>query len=118
MCKHYPPRELTVTLEDGREFTIEIMGMVSGKKARNKMPTYGKHSAKFGVWLAKDHIKLERYNDATDADNELFHFFFVANCQALELSANREKIRNKSGDVYQAITDGLDRVMTKVCQDS
>lgn len=118
MCKHYPPRELTVQLDDGRETTIEIVGMVGGKEARNQLPTYGKHSAQFGVWLAKDHIKVERYNDAIGADNEFFHFFFIANCQDLELSANREKIRNKSGDVYQAITDELDRFMTKVCQES
>ena len=118
MCKHYPPRELSVTLEDGREFTIEVVGMVAGKGARNQMPTYGKHSAQFGVWLAKDHIKVERYNDSIGADNEFFHFFFIANCQELELSANREKIRNKSGDIYQAITNELDRFMTKVCQDS
>lgn len=118
MCKHYPPRELTVALDDGRELTIEVVGMVGGKEARNELPTYGKHSAQFGIWLAKDHIKVERYNDAIGADNEFFHFFFVANCQQLELSANREKIRNKSGDVYQAITDELDRFMTKVCQDS
>ncbi|WP_336000178.1 ATP-binding protein [Halorientalis halophila] len=118
MCKHYPPRELTVTLDDGRELTVEVVGMVGGKEARNKLPTYGKHSAQFGIWLAKDHIKVERYNDAIGADNEFFHFFFIANCQGLELSANREKIRNKSGDAYQAITDELDRYMTKVCQDS
>lgn len=118
MCKHYPPRELTVTLDNGRELTIEVVGMVGGKEARNKLPTYGKHSAQFGIWLAKDHIKVERYNDAIGADNEFFHFFFIANCQDLELSANREKIRNKSGDVYQAITDELDRYMTKVCQES
>jgi len=118
MCKHYPPRELTVTLDDGRDLTIEVVGMVGGKEARNKLPTYGKHSAQFGIWLAKDHIKVERYNEAIGADNEFFHFFFIANCQDLELSANREKIRNKSGDVYQAITDELDRYMTKVCQES
>jgi hypothetical protein len=118
MCKHYPPRELNVTLDDGRELTIEVVGMVGGKEARNKLPTYGKHSAQFGIWLAKDHIKVERYNDAIGADNEFFHFFFVANCQDLELSANREKIRNKSGDVYQTIMDELDRYMTKVCQES
>lgn len=118
MCKHYPPRELTITLDDGREVEMEVVGMVGGKKARNQLPTYGKHSAQFGIWLAKDHIKVERYNDAIGADNEFFHFFFVANCQDLELSANREKIRNKSGDVYQAITDELDRYMTKVSQES
>jgi len=118
MCKHYPPRELNVTLNDGLELNIEVVGMVGGKEARNKLPTYGKHSAQFGIWLAKDHIKVEQYNDAIGADNEFFHFFFIANCQDLELSANREKIRNKSGDVYQAITDELDRYMTKVCQES
>jgi hypothetical protein len=118
MYKHYPPEELTVTLDDGRELMIEIVGMIGGKEARNELPTYGKHSAQFGVWLAKDHIKVERYNAAIGADNEFFHFFFVANCQDLELSANREKIRDKSGDVYQTITDELDRYITKVCQDS
>ncbi|QGX96308.1 ATP-binding protein [Haloplanus rallus] len=118
MCKHYPPRELNVTIDDGRELTMEVVGMVGGKEARNKLPTYGKHSAQFGIWLAKDHIKVERYNDAIGADNEFFHFFFIANCQDLELSANREKIRNKSGNIYQAITDELDRYMTKVCQES
>ena len=118
MCKHYPPRELNVMLDDGRELTIEVVGMVGGKNTRNKLPTYGKHSAQFGIWLAKDHIKVERHNDAIGADNEFFHFFFIANCQDLELSANREKIRNKSADVYQAITDELDRYMTKVCQES
>lgn len=116
MCKVYPPRRLTIPVND-REITVEIVGMIGGKEARNELPTYGKHSAQFGVWLAKDHIKVERYNDAIGADNEFFHFFFVANCQDLELSANREKIRNKSGDVYQAIIDELDRFMTKVCQD-
>lgn len=118
MCKHYPPHELTATLDNGRELTIEVVGMIGGKEARNKLPTYGKHSAQFGVWLAKDHIKVERYNDAIGADNKFFHFFFIANCQDLELSANREKIRNKSSDTYQAITQELDRYITKVCQDA
>ena len=118
MCKHYPPQEVTVTLDEGYELTIEVVGMVGGKKARNELPTYGKHSAQFGMWLAKDHIKVEQYNDAIGADNEFFHFLFIANCQEIELSANREKIRNKSGSIFQKITDELDRYMTKVCQDS
>lgn len=117
MCKHYPPRVLTIT--DGeREYDLEIVGMVAGKEARNELPTWGKHSTMFGVWLAKDHIKVEQYNDAVGADNEFFHFFFIANCQGLELSSNREKIRNKSGEIYEAITNELDRFMTRVCQDT
>lgn len=117
MCKKYPPKTLSATVDDGREVEIQVVGIVGGKKARNQMPTYGKHSAQFGVWLAKDFIKVERVNDTISADNEFFHFFFIANCQNLELSANREKIRNKSGVVFQAITDELDRFMTWVCQD-
>jgi len=49
--------------------------MVGGKDARNELPTYGKHSAQFGVWLAKDHIKVERVNDTISHDNEFLHFF-------------------------------------------
>ncbi|SNR65542.1 Histidine kinase-, DNA gyrase B-, and HSP90-like ATPase [Halorubrum ezzemoulense] len=117
MCKHYSPRELTVETENGTETTVEVVGMVGGKDARNELPTYGKHSAQFGVWLAKDHIKVERVNDTISHDNEFLHFFFIANCQDLELSANREKIRNKSSPVYQAIVEELSHYLSKIASD-
>jgi hypothetical protein len=116
MCKHYPPRELEVEYEGGTT-TVEVVGMVGDKAARNKLPTYGKHSAQFGVWLAKDHIKVEQINDVISHDNEFIHFFFVANCQDLELSANRETIRNKASDVFQAVEERLDHYMSKVVAD-
>jgi hypothetical protein len=116
MCKHYPPRELEVEY-DGGSTTVQIVGMIGDKAARNELPTYGKHSAQFGVWLAKDHIKIEQVNDVISHDNEYIHFFFIANCQDLELSANRETIRNKSSGLYQAILDRLDHYMSKVASD-
>lgn len=116
MCKVYPPREL-VAEAGGRSTTIEVVGMVGGKAARDELPTYGRHSAQFGIWLAKDHIKVERLNEAISHDNEYIHFFFVANCQDLELSANRETIRNKSDPLYQAIEDELNHYLSKVGSD-
>ncbi|MCL9817785.1 ATP-binding protein [Natronocalculus amylovorans] len=117
MCKHYPPRELLVETENGEQTVVEVVGMVGGKEARNELPTYGKHSVQFGVWLAKDHIKVERLNEAISHDNEFLHFFFVANCQDIELSANREKVRNKSSPVYQAITEELTHYLSKITAD-
>ncbi|WP_123538155.1 ATP-binding protein [Halosimplex salinum] len=116
MCKIYPPQELTIP-HDGGTTTAQVVGMVGGKAARNELPTYGKHSAQFGVWLAKDFIKVERVNEAISHDNEFLHFFFIANCQELELSANRGKIRNKSSPVYQALVDELDHFLSKVGED-
>lgn len=116
MCKHYPPRELEVSY-DGGTTTIQIVGMVGGKQARNELPTYGKHSAQFGVWLAKDHIKVERINDIISHDNEFIHFFFIVNCQDLELSANRETIRNKSSPVFRAIKEEANYYLSKVAND-
>ena len=117
MCKHYPPREFSVEMEEGGETTVQVVGMVGGKDARNELPTYGKHSAQFGVWLAKDHIKVERLNEAISHDNEFLHFFFIANCLDIELSANREKVRNKSSPVYQAIEEELSHYLSKVASD-
>jgi hypothetical protein len=91
--------------------------MVGGKEARNELPTYGRHSAQFGIWFAKDHIKVERLNEAISHDNEYIHFMFVANSQDIELSANRETIRNKSSPVYQAIKEELEYYLSKVTQD-
>jgi hypothetical protein len=116
MCKHYDRRELEVEY-DGGTTTVDIIGMIGGKAARNELPTYGRHSAQFGVWLAKDDIKVEQYNEAISHDNEFLHFFFIANCQEFELSANRETIRNKTSDVYQAACEEIEYYMSKVVQD-
>jgi hypothetical protein len=116
MCKHYPAKEIGVEY-DGGKTQIQIVGMVGGKKTRNELPTYGRHSAQFGIWLAKDHIKVERLNEAISHDNEYIHFFFVVNCQDIELSANRETIRNKASPVYRAVRDEVEYYLSKVTQD-
>lgn len=117
MCKLYGPDRITLDHDDGTS-TVEIVGMAGGKEARNELPTFGRHSTQFGVWLAKDHIKVERLNEAISHDNEFIHFLFVANCQDLELSANRGKIRNKSSSVYQALERELKHYLSKVTHDS
>lgn len=116
MCKRYPPEEIEVSHDEGTS-KIQVVGMAGGKAARNELATYGKHSAQFGVWLAKDHIKIEQANQVISSDNEFLHFFFIANCQDLELSANRGKIRNKASPVYSAIIEELDHYMSKVAND-
>jgi hypothetical protein len=116
MCKHYPAREIEIPY-DGGTTTLQIVGMVGGKATRNELPTYGRHSAQFGIWFAKDHIKVERLNEAISHDNEFIHFFFVANCQEIELSANRETIRNKASPVYQALKEEVEHYLSKVTQD-
>lgn len=116
MCRHYGPDEITFETEHGTS-TAQIVGMIGGKEARNELPTYGKHSAQFGVWLAKDHIKIERINDVLSSDNEFIHFFFVVNCQDIELSANREKIRNKSSSVYRTLKEEVGHYLSKVTSD-
>jgi len=116
MCKRYPAREIEVEYDDGST-TVQVVGIVGGKETRNEFPTYGRHSAQFGIWFAKDHIKVERLNEAISHDNEYIHFFFVVNCQDFELSANRETIRNKASPVYQAVEDEVEFYLSKVTQD-
>lgn len=116
MCKHYPPREIEFEHDDGAS-TVEIVGMIGGKEARNELPTFGRHSMQFGVWLAKDHIKVEQINEVLSHDNEFIHFFFIANCQDLELSANRGKVRNKASSFYKTLEKELKHYMTKVAED-
>lgn len=116
MCKHYPAKEIDIKYNGG-ETTLQIVGMVGGKASRNELPTYGRHSAQFGIWVAKDHIKVEQLNEAISHDNEFIHFLFVANCQDIELSANRETIRNKTSPVYRALREEIEYYLSKVTQD-
>ncbi|MFC6794775.1 ATP-binding protein [Halobaculum halobium] len=115
-CKHYPYRQRTVEV-NGREVTYDIVGFVAGKEAREELPTYGRHSTQFGIWLAKDHIKVERVPSVVGSDHETPRFFFVANCQELELSANRETVRNKSSALFDALVSDLKRFLDRVVED-
>ncbi|WP_052367988.1 hypothetical protein [Haloferax sp. ATB1] len=115
LCKHYEPQTITKTVE-GQTVTIQIAGFVAGRKARDQLPTHGRHSTQFGVWLAKDHIKVEQINSTVSSDNQYLQFFFVANCPQLELTANRERVRNKADPIYDAILGEVEWHMTKVTQ--
>lgn len=116
MCKHYGPDELSVTAGD-ETTTVEIVGMVGGKAARNELPTYGKHSAQFGVWLAKDHINVEQISEVVPDDTEATHLFFVANCQDVQLTANRGNVRHKGSDLYEAVLEEIGHYVVKVTSD-
>lgn len=113
LSKRFGPKVKTIEVE-GEEYELQIVGMVGGKKARNELNTYGKHKSQFGLWFAKDHIKVERFNDLVSSDEQYIHYMFIVNCQGFELSANRQRIRNKSTKLFEEIQKEVKNVMKYV----
>ncbi len=59
---------------------------------------------RYGLWLAKDYIPIQRKNEwVTSRGSEFTKFHAFLNCQALRLTANRGSIENTPAEIINAL---------------
>lgn len=105
ICKVFGPFEFPGgDTEDGKRVTVQLVGALLGESHRHIVPdTYNQ----MGLWLCKDFIRIER-------DNKIFEEIFsgqyyyrqwliFANCDAFDLTANRNNIRNDQEEYDSAV---------------
>ena len=103
--------------EDGQIVTVQFVGAILGEAHRNIVPhTY----TQMGLWLCKDFIRIERDNTILeDVFGGQYYYRSVllfANCQALDLTANRNDIR-KDQEEYDLAVAGIKDICDQIRQD-
>ena len=104
------------SLPDYPEIKYEMVFAVEGdrvKRASNPMlrrrgqtPKPGSYQVqeRYGLWLAKDYIPIQRRNEwVTSRGSEFTKFHAFLNCQALRLTANRGSIENTPAETIDAL---------------
>jgi len=77
-------------------------------RVRGRTPEYGMYKVedRYGLWVCKDYIPVERYNEWLGLGKRLetkYHAF--VNCQDFRLTANRGDIANTPPDLLNAISN-------------
>lgn len=101
-------------------FSIEGKYVKHGYNDMIRRPGYvapeGAYSIRerYGLWLCKDHIPIQRENEwITTKGNEFTRFHAFVNCQGLQLTANRGSVNNTPS----AIIQDLKGVVRKIYED-
>ena len=95
---------------------VDVLVMVLGDEARSFIPdTY--HDT--GIWLCKDFMMIEGNNkiweEATGGQYYYRSFLAFANCQAFDLTANRNDVRRD--EAYDLAIDEITKYLTTVWED-
>lgn len=75
-------------------------------RRRGQTPRPGSYQVqeRYGLWLAKDYIPIQRKNEwVTSRGSEFTKFHAFLNCQALRLTANRGSIENTQPEIISAL---------------
>lgn len=86
----------------------DIIFAIEGDKVSTKqsLPKGVTATNRYGLWLAKNHILVERKNDWIFRAKAIWtQFHIIVNCQQFNLTANRGSIGNSSQDVLIGVQD-------------
>ena len=75
-------------------------------RGRGRQPVPGCYTVqeRYGLWLSKDYIPVQRKNEwVTSRGSEFTKFHAFLNCQALNLTANRGSIENTRSEILNSL---------------
>lgn len=86
----------------------DIIFAIEGDKVSTKqsLPKGVTATNRYGLWLAKNYIPVERKNDWIFRAKAIWtQFHIIVNCQQFNLTANRGSVGNSSQDVLNGVQD-------------
>ncbi|MGE7913242.1 ATP-binding protein [Lysinibacillus xylanilyticus] len=119
------------TLEKFPDIEFQAVFYIEGNKAKQKYNPMVRRSGykaplgaykvqeRYGIWLCKDFIPVQRKNDwITKKGSEYtkFHAFF--NCQDLKLTANRGSLDNTPSEILEAIENKVVSIYHDIIESS
>ena len=108
----------TGSLQEFPDIKYELIFGVEGDRAKREAnpmlrrrgvaPKPGSYQVqeRYGLWLAKDYIPIQRKNEwVTTRGSEFTKFHAFLNCQALRLTANRGSIENTPTEIINSLEE-------------
>lgn len=119
------------TLEDFPEVSFDFVAYVEGDKAKRQYNGmlrdrahngHYKVSDRYGLWLSKDYIPVERKNGwvtnfGTGSNSYVMLHGFV-NCQQLRLTANRGTVSNTDPNLIDALQMRIGEILSTISEDA
>jgi hypothetical protein len=72
---------------------------------------------RYGIWLCKDYIPIQRKNDwITTKGSEYTRFHAFINCQGLRLTANRGSVDNTPAEILEDLHQAVDKIYADIAE--
>lgn len=118
VCKVFPAEIIDCGIaSSGAKVQLNVVGAILGDSLRNIVPETYTH---MGIWLCKDYIKVERVNQVIEdvAGGQYFYrpFLILANCQQLDLTANRDAF-HRGDEEFELAFDKLKEYFKRIWND-
>ncbi|OUO94843.1 ATP-binding protein [Cloacibacillus sp. An23] len=99
---------------EGNNVKYKYNPMIRRKKLRPKPGAYTVQE-RYGLWICKDYIPVQRKNEwIVEKGSEFTKFHAFINCQALKLTANRGSIENTESYILEALREKAWEIYDKV----
>lgn len=119
-CKRFGPTNLNCGRTSTNLDVIgHVVGAVAGDSARDtifdsQVRKQIRPIERFGVYFARNYFLIERIPEALPYGELPNNFHFTADCEQLELTANRNAVRDKESEVYRLFVEALRNYMKTV----
>jgi hypothetical protein len=116
---HYPDHELRIVFSvegDSAKRDHNIMLKQLGRKATKPFPYDPARytvTERYGIYVCKDFIPIERKNDLFADRSEWTKWHAFINCQAFHLTANRASVENTPADLLKAIYETAEKYISE-----
>ena len=113
-CRHFGPYHRATNI-NGEYVSFQIYGTVSGVNCRKKickLKFSEKLKSRFGIYLCKDFIPFFRMSDLMN-DPNYHHYHILINCQAFELTADRNNISNEDDPKVKWVLNEAKKILNE-----
>lgn len=94
---------------------VQIVFAIEGEKVRIIPKGVVSATDRYGLWLAKAGIPIERKNDWLFPDKAVWtQFHIIANCDDFQLTANRGSVGNSDPEVMEAVKKAINEFYEKI----
>ena len=103
---------------EGNNVKYKYNPMIRRKKLKPKPGAYTVQE-RYGLWICKDYIPVQRKNDwIVEKGSEFTKFHAFINCQALKLTANRGSIENTESYILEALHKKAGEIYNRVYKET
>jgi len=102
---------------EGNRIKYEYNGMLRRQGYKNAPKGAYTVQDRYGVWLAKDFIPVQRKNEwITTRGSEYTKFHAFINCQKLHLTANRGSVENTPSEILTDLESEVRRIYSEIVE--
>lgn len=122
----YPDEPLLKNRDKRIDFLFALEGEGARREYNNMLRRQGRTAGpgqyrseeRYGLWLCRDYVPIQRFNNWVAEASEYTRMHAFVNCDDLNLTANRGSVENTPQELLEDIEATVRKIHDEICNDS